>query len=174
MLEKKYPESGAVLDVGCGYGTKTVKFPSISTVHTVVGVDLPATISRCKRLYDGVIWVSVDLDDKPILPHTEKPFDLIICADVLEHLEDPDKTLDFIKKYSHEKTIILFSTVDRNLYDTNPDGPPKHPCHAREWTDREFVKYLDMSGFIILTAMHVPDYPPGHKEIVCICKYVGD
>ena len=68
-------------------------------------------------------------------------YDLVICADVIEHLVDPDELLGFIERC--QPKVIVLSTPDRNKM--RPDtrgGPPSNFCHVREWAWDEFFYYI--------------------------------
>lgn len=83
-----------VLDVGCGAGDTArilkQRYPGVQ----VIGVEPDANLANLALQHmDRVIEGPVDRSD--ILDELAKiePFDLILCADVLEHLIDPWSTL---------------------------------------------------------------------------------
>lgn len=94
-----------VLDVGCNDGyigrlaDKTNEF---------YGLDyLPESVAKAKKVYKDV--VTYDLNNLQSLPW-DKRFDVIIFADVLEHLVDPEKTLQFfVDRYLAKDGIIIIS-----------------------------------------------------------------
>ena len=66
--------------------------------------------------------------------------ELVICADVIEHLQNPDVIVEAIKKSGAK--IAVISTPDRSLIPGGMSGPPRNPHHVREWTMKEFDSYL--------------------------------
>lgn len=74
--------------------------------------------------------------------------DVIMSADVIEHIVDPDELINFMKKF--DTKYFLFSTPCRNKLvnafpngpRTNANGPPNNMMHVREWTFEEFKLYL--------------------------------
>jgi 2-polyprenyl-3-methyl-5-hydroxy-6-metoxy-1,4-benzoquinol methylase len=80
---------GRVLDLGCGSGLVAAELRKQG--HVVVGVDgapEPETAERLDKL------VVADLDSGlPPEASAEGPFDIVIAADVLEHLRAPDRLL---------------------------------------------------------------------------------
>jgi 2-polyprenyl-3-methyl-5-hydroxy-6-metoxy-1,4-benzoquinol methylase len=80
---------GRVLDLGCGSGLVAAELRKRG--HMVVGVDAapePGTEARLDKL------VVADLDaGLPAEVAAEGPFDMVIAADVLEHLRAPDRLL---------------------------------------------------------------------------------
>jgi methyltransferase family protein len=119
----------SVLDIGTGSGFKLLKY--FSDKETL-GMDLPRTVAWLKRTYADRNWT-----DK-IQPYPD--FDLVICADVIEHVPDPDQLLDLIEQCNPRFSVI--STPDRALLTRGQNGPPGNKAHVREWTFDEFAQYL--------------------------------
>lgn len=122
-----------VLDLGCGSGYKLVhvlgKFRSI-------GIEIDPTYSWLKEKYPDRSWLLYDEVDPASLSA-----DLIICSDVIEHLENPDDLLDFLEAISFQTLII--STPERDRVAGKKDyGPPANPAHYREWNEAEFRNFL--------------------------------
>jgi hypothetical protein len=74
-------------------------------------------------------------------------FDILICADVIEHLVDPDELLNWIQNLNFNYLVI--STPDRDklkLYqwpaEQSQSGPPVNEGHIREWNFEEFEAYI--------------------------------
>jgi SAM-dependent methyltransferase len=143
----------SVLDIGCGpaWKLKTLIAP---VCNDIIGLDRASIIEYCKQRFDFAQFISYDIE-KETFP-LKKTFDLIICADVVEHLADPDKLLEDIRSAAHYGTIVLFSTPDRDamrgkdcLYSPNRE-------HVREWNSGEFANYLESRGFTLLDHKLVP------------------
>ena len=129
-----------VLDIGCGSGFKLVHyFPDCNTI----GIDISPTYEFLIEKYPHNVWLNAT--QKETYPAKT---DIIICADVIEHLVDPDELINTIKKIDFE--ILFISTPERNTmrgwYDY---GPPENICHVREWNTKEFRKYMSSHFEII-------------------------
>ncbi|MCC5950880.1 MAG: methyltransferase domain-containing protein [Acidimicrobiia bacterium] len=80
-----------VLDLGCGDGSVGARLAAAG--HDVVGVDRVANDDARRRLAEFVV---ADLDDG--LPtEVGTDFDVVLCADVLEHLRRPEDLLDELR-----------------------------------------------------------------------------
>jgi SAM-dependent methyltransferase len=92
-----------ILDVGCatGYLGKELKLKG----NKVIGLEISEKAAEeAKRDLDEVIIGNIEEID---LPFSEKYFDVIICADVLEHLFDPKNILIKLRKYLKDDGEML-------------------------------------------------------------------
>jgi len=133
-----------VVDFGCGSGFKLVKNFSGPEFETI-GIDLEPAVLLLRQRYPYCDW-RVE-DDYRQLPLTAlSGADLVICSDVIEHIDEPDKLLGRLKLAHHAWFVI--STPDRKLLERYPKwgvkmGPPANGCHVREWSFEEFRQYMD-------------------------------
>lgn len=138
-------------DIGCGSGFKLIKY---FKSHETVGFEIEPTLSFLKAKYPDRRWEVSDFSHSL----AERQFDLIVCADVIEHLVNPNELLEWIKECNFE--LLIISTPDRarllKLYGNNIQsqvGPPLNPCHVREWTFDEFASYIGQH-FDIVSHFH--------------------
>jgi SAM-dependent methyltransferase len=98
------PESLAgrrVLDLGCGYGGRTVYYAKDCGAAEVVGIEISATmVDRGERFAASmnVANVTFDVGAGEALPYAEQTFDIVIAFDVLEHVRDPRLVLGEIAR----------------------------------------------------------------------------
>lgn len=145
-----------VCDLGCGTGTKLRYLKDSFPKLDIVGIDRPEAIELCQKLHDFGVWLTDDLEG-PRLPIPESKPDLIICSDVIEHMENPTLLLDYTKRLVAPGGLILLSTPDRGALYRHDVKCPSNPEHIREWTFDEFKNYLEHEGFHMLD--HFNDYP---------------
>lgn len=141
----------STLDLGCGLPDKLIEHVA-PHCRRVTGVDgWQETIAACRDAYPAGDWIAGDIEDPSLgLPG---PFDLVIAADVIEHLFDPDSLLRLIARVSHRGTRVVLSTPERDLRRGVADtGPPANPAHVREWNAVELRAYLEMRGFTVRDA----------------------
>lgn len=121
----------SVLDIGCGSAFKLIKH---FNDYDTLGLDLPPTVAFLKNTYPTKKW-----SDK-FEPVTG--YDMVICSDVIEHLENPEELVQLIKDCKPK--CIIFSTPDKGLRkDGHWLGPPQTLFHVREWSFYEFAQYMD-------------------------------
>lgn len=151
------PKWKSVIDIGCGSGFKLIKYLG---KYDTIGVDLPVALSFLHKTYPGRDW----REYSEHLFATCSP-DLLICADVIEHVEEPDAFLDSLLLFSSVKKYII-STPDRVLVRGPYDmGPPKNPAHYREWTIKEFNLYLSC----FFNVEYIDVVRPAHGTICAVC-----
>lgn len=126
----------SVLDIGTGSAYKLLKYFRASDT---LGMDLPPTVRWLKRHYPDRRWTD-KFEPQP-------GFDVLICADVIEHIPDPDQVLDLIARCRPQVAVI--STPDRSLLKRGHDGPPGNKAHVREWAYEEFATYISQRFHIL-------------------------
>lgn len=135
-----------ILDVGCGMGLKLKEF--FYDEFEVFGVDAPAAVFEARKEMPKGVFIEEDLQNPRfgLKEHLSKA-DIIVCADVVEHVADPDAVLNFIREFAGPNTFILLSTPERDLLHGPANNQPRNPFHVREWNFSEFAAYLRTSGF---------------------------
>lgn len=101
-----------VLEVGCGSGGNAPWLRRHGATR-IVGIETdPASAARARDVFDEVIVESVEtaLDD------LDESFDLIICADVLEHLVDPWAVTSALAGKAAENGLLIVSAPNIRHY----------------------------------------------------------
>lgn len=144
-----------VLDIGCGSGDKLHEFFGRGK-RRVVGVDQGSGIALASDRFAGIDWIDGDLarddvwaDLKAISP------DLIICADVIEHVEDPVELLHRLQSLMSPGTALILSTPDRSRLEASQLGPPGNQRHIREWSKDELARLVSHVGFEVRQHLNV-------------------
>ena len=138
-----------VIDVGCGVATKLEMLHRAFPAVEFIGVDQPATIDFCRRRYRFGRWVADDLE-RPSADLTGLTGDLVICADVIEHMGDPDILLEYLKARVRPGGRILLSTPERDALRGRACNRSPNRYHVREWNEAELATYLRTAGFTII------------------------
>jgi SAM-dependent methyltransferase len=89
LLDQVAPLSpGRILDAGCGEGHVTAWLAGALPQSEITGVDGRAEgLTAFRERNPGLRSVEGDLG---ALPFADSAFDLVVCAEVLEHLEEPE------------------------------------------------------------------------------------
>jgi SAM-dependent methyltransferase len=90
-----------VLDVGCGYGGRTVFYAEICGAKSAHGVETTKEkVERCSRLAKelGSAKTSFSVGLAEDLPFPDGTFDTVVSFDVLEHCDDPRAAVNEIAR----------------------------------------------------------------------------
>jgi methionine biosynthesis protein MetW len=103
--ERLLPDGGRVLDVGCASGGLLALLRS--RAGHLAGLELSASAATsAAQIADHVVQGAVE---DPDLPFAENSFDLVVMADVLEHLADPAAALGRAVRWCRPGGAVLVS-----------------------------------------------------------------
>ena len=130
MLDK---ESRSILDVGCGKG-EPMRFINRNKLFHTVGVDIfEQYMEACKeqQIHDEYLLCNICN-----LPFADKSFDIVLCMEVLEHLEKDEgvKLLRHMDRIAR-KQVILTTPVGKHKQESFEDNP--HQEHKYIWSSDE-------------------------------------
>lgn len=115
-------------------------------------------ITLGKKLHPNVTIKKGDIYN---LPYKDNSFDLVLSAEVLEHLENPDEALDELKRVSKKYVILsvpdepLF-TIQRFLRGRNIKKLGWHPEHIQHWSARSFKIFVEKKLQIVTLKTPLP------------------
>ena len=132
----------SVLDVGCGTGELLKHL----NPRTGLGIDIsPEMIHIAKRKFHNYEFIADDFDNLDI----KKKFDLIIVIDVIEHLGNPEKTFQTLKKFSKKETKIIISSPSyywKGILDIGEKLRMKMPEGDHKWIPPSVLKKMIRSN----------------------------
>src|SRR5690606_26405802 len=142
MLAKTEPKS--VLDAGCGEGFVVDFLARRNPELKLVGVDLSDA---------AVAYANTHFGDKARfrtgsiykLPFSDRSFDTVLCSEVLEHLDDPNRAVGELKRVARHHVII---TVPHEPYFQWLNslgqlvGVSSDPGHVNFWTSNTFQAFV--------------------------------
>jgi cyclopropane fatty-acyl-phospholipid synthase-like methyltransferase len=127
---RKLEHGTSVLEVGCGEGGNLKPFLDMGC--KVTGVDiLEPKISNAKKFFEkhelrkNLTLIASDIYDPP--RELEKKFDLIIMRDVLEHIHDQEKFMNYIKSFLKPEGLFFLGFPPWQ----NPFGGHQQMCYSK-------------------------------------------
>jgi 2-polyprenyl-3-methyl-5-hydroxy-6-metoxy-1,4-benzoquinol methylase len=167
LIARACPAGGRLLDFGCGTG---VLFEAeLERASEVIGVDLVLTAAKLwteKRSLDRVRLLTPDEAKTEVAPGS---VDVIVAAEVLEHIDEPADTLAFFRSALKPAGALLVSLPTENAayrFGRRLAGFDGHfHVHNAESVDR----VLRSSGFRLEESSHVP--LPGPLSIYFVARY---
>lgn len=140
IYASKFFKINSLLDIGAGILSDTIKIRNSGISVTSIDFDSEHyRFGQWKMKQRRINDVNLRYVGDFIKPH-----DAIIMFDVIEHVKDPDKFLDY---YASMATKTIFMTVPENI---PPDENERHPMHLIEYADfwKTIPQYLEQKhGF---------------------------
>jgi len=129
----------SALDLGCGDGRLTAELDA----ERVTGADVsPVALGRARRRIQDARLVELD-PDAP-LPLEDGEFDVVLCAETLEHVRDVQLLLSEARRVLRPGGRLAVTTPAAPRMMRPPD--PLSP-HLRFFTGRSLGRVLDELGF---------------------------
>lgn len=154
FIDKDINDNINILEVGCGAGATLLALKNLYKNANLYGIEISENAGKVAR---GIADIIIGNIENVTLPYKEKYFDYIIFGDVLEHLIDPWKTLDKLRKYIKDDGYIIASIpnimhigVIRQILTGNftyEDSGILDRTHLRFFTAYEIQKMLLKCGF---------------------------
>jgi len=137
---KEFVKGKIVLDLACGEGYGS--YMLAEEANEVIGVDISeSTIKHAKIKYatNNLKFIKSSMLEIDI--EGENVFDVIICFEALEHVEEHDKVMAEIKRMLKNDGIFIVSTPNKYSY-TDEGDYCKNPWHKKELYLDEFEALL--------------------------------
>lgn len=151
-LVRDHKLGGRVLDYGAGKGHLTKILAATGQFTKVSGTDL---MSRPYDLPAGIDWIENDLNDAPPIP--DASYDLVVAAEVIEHLENPRSMVRDIFRIlrpggkiivttpNNESLRSLVAVAFRGHFVAFLDG--SYPAHITALLRKDLERILLEAGF---------------------------
>lgn len=140
-------KTGRVLDVGCAYGLMLKRFPDAFEKFGVDVSDYAITEAK-KRLFKATLRV-INVEDE--IPFPKEFFDVAICNDVLEHLENPSRALENTRNVLKKDGILYITAPNLNWLRKKFLGyVDKKEHHISLFSHRVLLDLLSKVGFEII------------------------
>lgn len=158
LIAKAEPES--IHEIGCGEGYWVLRWNEQGL--NARGCDFSREVieiareNAINRGLETSLFKSRSIYDLDV---TQDSADLVVCCEVLEHLEDPDAGLQALQRIAKQHLIVsvpqepLWCTLNlaRGKYITRWGNTPGHIQH---WSKRKFVKFV--SGYFEIIEIRSP------------------
>ncbi|MEK7116224.1 MAG: methyltransferase domain-containing protein, partial [Patescibacteria group bacterium] len=139
LIEKTHRVFSRVLDMGCGVGSNASAL--LAPGRDVVGLDASDdALERCRRtgMYRELIRSEAEN-----IPLPDSSLDLILAADVLEHVDDERALAEIHRTLSPGGLLLVTVPAHRWLWNWNDD----YSHHLRRYAKRELMDRLSQAGF---------------------------
>jgi 2-polyprenyl-6-hydroxyphenyl methylase / 3-demethylubiquinone-9 3-methyltransferase len=109
----RQPQGLSVLDVGCGGGILSEEFAKAGC--RVTGLDPSAPSLETARRHAAMQGLTIDYRQGcgEEMPFDADQFDVVICCDVLEHVNDLEKTIREVARVIKPGGMFCYDTINR-------------------------------------------------------------
>jgi SAM-dependent methyltransferase len=142
-----YPNLRSVLEIGCGKGFYASLLQKLRPDCTYFGLDLDKMTLREAFRSNNTNYV---VSDATRLPVRDYSVDVVLCSEVLEHLNAPYKVLSAIPKILRTGVIITFPVEHLSM-----KLKTMHPEHVIYLEGRAVVAKLVQEGMTILRSEEI-------------------
>jgi len=158
-MPKKH--NNRILEIGTGMGATLIKAKELGLAEEVVGIDIEKVENNIQSESKIDRFIVGDIEALK-LDFENDYFDVIICADVLEHLVDPWKTLERLTIYLKKGGVfissipnvrnfrVLLSIALRGDFQYTDSGILDR-SHLRFFCKNNIIKMFQENGYDILS-----------------------
>ncbi|MEM8531563.1 MAG: class I SAM-dependent methyltransferase [Chloroflexota bacterium] len=144
-------QAQSVLDAGCGEGFGMQHVMQRGNAH-IVGLDSSVgALHLAQHTHPNKHFASGSL---PTLPFPNARFDLVVCMEVLEHLDDPTQGLAELCRVSRQWLLLSvpnepFFRGANFLRGKNVAALGNDPGHVNHWSSRGFARFVSKQLHIV-------------------------
>lgn len=172
ILDRIPQNTQRLLEIGCGEGVMARAAKEYFAIGEVVGVEYNEQSAEIAQKHlDTVLCGNIETMQ---LPFPEKYFDVIICADVLEHLTDPWATLNKLTTYLNVGGIVVISipniayrtvvrSIARDRFEYQDYGIMDR-THLRFFTRSTILAMIQSAGLFVIHEHK--NIMPGYKQFL--------
>jgi 2-polyprenyl-3-methyl-5-hydroxy-6-metoxy-1,4-benzoquinol methylase len=149
----------AIVDIGCGNGSLIQHLECEFPGSLLTGVDgYPEALAHCRKRSARATLILEDILHLERLP-AGRLFDVVVIADVLEHLDEPERVLTGIQRLLSPDGIIV-ATVPASMHLWSDRDV--FLGHRKRYTRAGFKQLFQDSGYVVVCSNYAFAYlfPP--------------
>jgi ubiquinone/menaquinone biosynthesis C-methylase UbiE len=137
LLASEFVSGLRVLDMGCGAGYGSSLLQNCSSY---LGIDVSESSVESATKSFGSQTVNFRVGDCQHLDLPDQSFDVVVCFEMLEHVENPDLIVREAKRLLTNNGIFISSTPDKDEYNRFLTEP--NEFHVHEMTKDQYERLL--------------------------------
>lgn len=103
-----------ILDLGCAGGFMSEAMANKGALVTGIDPSAKAIAVARQHAQENGLSISYDIGVGEALPYVAENFDIVLCVDVLEHVDDLDVVIREVSRVLRPGGLFLFDTINRN------------------------------------------------------------
>ena len=151
---------GDLLEIGAASGNTLIYAKKNGYAENIYGVelcDIKNSNQENKLLSDFIIGNIEEIE----LPYNKESFDVILCGDVLEHLVDPYKIVNTLRKYLKKDGVFISSipnirklSILKTIFVNGDFKYADHgildKTHLRFFTKKNMINLFEDNGYTVI------------------------
>lgn len=118
-VRRSYPNGIKLLDMGCGDGRLLPLWQAV-TAGEAYGIELsPAAMEQAAQAYPHIKYTSGDATNTS---YADEQFDIIICQEVIEHIEEQHELVKECARILQTKGTLILTTPNKYYFDRRSGG----------------------------------------------------
>lgn len=113
IISKYYSNNVKIADIGCGGGVLSEGLSCFG--YEVVGFDLSEELIKVAKNHADLSGLNVTYEKTDKYKDYNDNFDVIVCLEVLEHVDDISEFVSSIVQMGKKDSIFIFSTINRTI-----------------------------------------------------------
>jgi 2-polyprenyl-6-hydroxyphenyl methylase/3-demethylubiquinone-9 3-methyltransferase len=113
IISKYHKSNVRIADIGCGGGLLSEGLSRLD--YDVVGFDLSAELIKVAKDHADLSRLNIKYETADKYKDYKEDFDVIICLEVLEHVDDINDFVSNIVGMGKKDAIFIFSTINRTI-----------------------------------------------------------
>jgi SAM-dependent methyltransferase len=167
LVVERCPPGGTVLDFGCGTG---VLFETcLGRAGSVLGVDIVLGAAEHWRARRRLEAVTLLLPDEAVARVPDGTVDVVVAAEVLEHIDEPADTLAFFRRVLRPGGTLVVSLPTENRLYRFGRRVAGFTGHYHDHDAATVAGRIRDAGFDLLTSRSIP--LPGPAAIYVVGEY---
>lgn len=150
----------SILDIGCGEGSL---LKTLSEAHPAAGL-MGAELSHTALKLARTTLPQADFDVLDVSRGAlARTFDLVVCADVVEHIDDDQSALDHMAAMTNPGGHVVVATLQGRMREFE-----KGVGHVRNYMHGELEEKMRRAGLVIdrVIAWGFPFYSPLYRDFL--------
>ncbi len=114
IINKTNIKKKKILDIGCGGGILSESLQKLGA--NVTGIDISKKLiktakNHAKKQNLNIKYINIDIND--FFKKNKKKFDIILCMELIEHINNPEKLINSCNKMIKKKGKIFISSINK-------------------------------------------------------------
>lgn len=104
-----------ILDIGCGGGLLSEEFAKCGAEVTGIDISEKSLEIAKKHSLENKLKIKYKSGYAENIPSNDNTFDAVICADVLEHVDDLERVISEVSRVLKSKGIFCYDTINKTF-----------------------------------------------------------